>query len=254
MSKQPTDTPEGYVQVTGGNYGLFQTEGAVGGPLTDEGRHAGVVLDVARTTATSPTRIGTSINNQKQYAGRLQFKIQGLRRRRDSDQAARAQQRQRDRGQLFVGRRHPDSTGRGVFAPPGTPDLGGYMNTSTSPFNQAEDRRGILQPHGVGRQRARQLEIRGLLARFGHGLLSAAEALQRGLGHFAESDIQLRHRRALPAVLPGIPPERQRWVRCAGSRAPTTSTTRPPTSSRPRCRTTSAGARFPTATASRSRT
>jgi len=31
-----------------------------------------------------------------------------------------------------------------VFAPLGTTDLGGYVNTSSSPFNQAEDRRGLF--------------------------------------------------------------------------------------------------------------
>ncbi len=91
------------------------------------------------------------------------------------------------------------------------------MNTSTSPFNQAEDRRGIFQPHRLGLQCSRQLAIRGLLARVRHGLHAVAEALRRGLGYFAESDLRLRHRRALPAVLPGIPPQWHGRGRCAGS-------------------------------------
>src|SRR5580704_14392446 len=58
VSKQPTDAPEGYVQVTAGNYHFLQTEGAVGGPLSDR-------VDARRpsrlrtTTATSPTASGT---------------------------------------------------------------------------------------------------------------------------------------------------------------------------------------------------
>jgi iron complex outermembrane receptor protein len=143
VSKQPTDTPEGYVQVTAGNYGAFQTEGAVGGPLTD-------IIDTRASFSTSyhdgyiTNRIGPSINNQKQFAGRLQFKIKasdkgeiliklhGLNNDRETD------------GNYSWAAAIPDATGRGVFAPPGTPDLGGYVNTSTSPFNQAEDRRGLF--------------------------------------------------------------------------------------------------------------
>src|SRR5271166_453259 len=74
VSKQPTDDPEGYVEVTVGNYGLIQTEGAVGGALSDR-------VDTRLSFSTSDrdgyitNRIGASINNQKQYAGRLQFKI-----------------------------------------------------------------------------------------------------------------------------------------------------------------------------------
>src|SRR5580692_10583363 len=35
LSRAPTDTPEAYLQVTGGNYRTFESEGAVSGPITD---------------------------------------------------------------------------------------------------------------------------------------------------------------------------------------------------------------------------
>src|SRR6201986_5029450 len=35
VSKAPTDSPEAYLQVTGGNFGTVESEGAISGPLTD---------------------------------------------------------------------------------------------------------------------------------------------------------------------------------------------------------------------------
>jgi iron complex outermembrane receptor protein len=143
VSKQPTDTPEGYLQVTGGNFGTLQTEGAVGGPLTD-------IIDTRASFSTSyhsgyvTNRIGPSINNQKQYAGRLQFKIKASDKGEILVKLHALNNDHETAGNYSWGAAIPDATGRGVFAPPGTPDLGGYVNTSTSPFNQAEDRRGLF--------------------------------------------------------------------------------------------------------------
>lgn len=142
VSKQPTDVAEGYVQVTGGNFGLWQTEGAVSGPLTD-------MIDARASFSTSShdgyisNTIGYSINNQKQYAGRLQFKFKLS----DGDVLVKLHALNNDHeteGNYSWAASYPNSTGRGVFAPPGTPDLGGYVNTSTSPFTQSEDRRGLF--------------------------------------------------------------------------------------------------------------
>ena len=143
VSKQPTDAPEGYVQVTAGNYHLLQTEGAVGGPLSDR-------VDARASFQTSyhdgyiTNRIGYSINNQKQFAGRVQFKIKPS---DDGEILIKLDAVNNDHeteGNYSWATAIPDSTGRGVFAPPGTPDFGGYVNTSTSPFNQAENRRGLF--------------------------------------------------------------------------------------------------------------
>jgi iron complex outermembrane receptor protein len=149
VSKQPTDTPEGYLQVTAGNYGALQTEGAVGGPVTD-------IVDARASFATSyhdgyiTNRIGPSINNQKQYAGRLQFKIKASEKGEILVKLHALNNDRETDGNYSWATANPDATGRGVFAPPGTPDLGGYVNTSTSPFNQAEDRRGLFNRTVVG--------------------------------------------------------------------------------------------------------
>ena len=124
--------------------GLLQTEGAFSGPLSER-------VDARASFSTSyhdgyiTNRIGDSINNQKQYAGRLQFKIKPS---DDGEILIKLDAINNDHetsGNYSWAAAIPDATGRGVFAPPGTPDFGGYVNTSTSPFNQAEDRRGIFQ-------------------------------------------------------------------------------------------------------------
>jgi len=54
VSKQPTDAPEGYVQVTAGNYGLLQT-GAPSAGLFPIGSTRARPSRLPTTTATSPT-------------------------------------------------------------------------------------------------------------------------------------------------------------------------------------------------------
>src|SRR3984885_12103143 len=74
VSAAPTDTPEGYLELTGGNFGTINSEGAISGPLTD-------MLSARLSFATSDhdgyitNRVGPDINNQKQYAARLQFRL-----------------------------------------------------------------------------------------------------------------------------------------------------------------------------------
>jgi iron complex outermembrane recepter protein len=142
ISNQPTQTLDGYLDVAAGNFGAFNSEGAISGPLGD-------TLAARAAFATSyhqgyiTNRIGYSIADEKQYAGRLQFtwrptdtseyrlKIHAL--TNDNETA----------GNYSWASSQPDSTGRGVFTP-GQPDDFGYNNPSTDPFNQAEDRRGIF--------------------------------------------------------------------------------------------------------------
>jgi iron complex outermembrane receptor protein len=143
LSKPPTDTPEAYVQVTGGNFGTFESEGAVSGPLNDMVT-ARLSFDTSSHDGYITNRIGHAIEDQDQYAMRLQFRIKPtdsgeilikLHALTNSHETA---------GDYSWAASAPNATGRGVFAPPGTPDLGGYVNTSTSVFNQAEDRRGLF--------------------------------------------------------------------------------------------------------------
>jgi iron complex outermembrane recepter protein len=142
ISNQPTDHLDGYLDVAAGNYSTINTEGAIGGPLTD-------TLSTRLSFATSHhdgyivNRIGPRIADEKQYAGRLQFtykpsdstelrlKIHGL--TNDHEVA----------GNYSWASAVPDATGRGVFTP-GQPDFFGYNNPSSDPFNQAEDRIGLF--------------------------------------------------------------------------------------------------------------
>jgi len=144
ISNRPTDKSEAYLSVTGGNYGTVQTEGAVNEPLSERVA-ARFSFSTAYHEGYITNRIGHAINDQKQYAARLQFRIKPS-----------------DAGEIFV-KLHainnagetagnysfaasiPDETFRGVFAPPGTPEpFGGYYNPSNDVLNQAEDRRGIF--------------------------------------------------------------------------------------------------------------
>ncbi len=142
ISNQPTDALDGYIDVSGGNFDHIDTQGAIGGPLTD-------TLSARAAFATNyhegyiTNSLGGRINNQKQFAGRLQFtwkvaengeirlKLHGV---NNDDEVA---------GNYSWAASTPDPTGRGVFNPGGS-DFFGYTNPSTNPFQQSEDRRGIF--------------------------------------------------------------------------------------------------------------
>jgi iron complex outermembrane receptor protein len=142
ISNQPTDKLDGYIDISGGNFDHIDTEGAIGGPLTD-------TLSARAAFATNyhegyiTNSLGGRINNQKQFAGRLQFtwklaengeirlKLHGV---NNDDEVA---------GNYSWAASRPDATGRGVFTPGGSDDFG-YTNPSTNPFQQSEDRRGIF--------------------------------------------------------------------------------------------------------------
>jgi iron complex outermembrane recepter protein len=144
VSKQPTDTPEAYMQLTAGNYGAFQAEGALSGPLSDQVA-ARLSFDISSHEGYIDNRIGHSIDDQDQYAIRLQFRIKPSEAGEILVKLHALTNSHETAGDYSWAASYPDATGRGVFAPPGTPDLGGYVNTSTSPFSQAEDRRGLFQ-------------------------------------------------------------------------------------------------------------
>ena len=73
ISNQPTDTLDGYIDVSGGNLEHIDTEGAIGGPLTDtlSGRAAFATNHHEGYITNS---LGGRINDQRQYAARLQLK------------------------------------------------------------------------------------------------------------------------------------------------------------------------------------
>ncbi len=144
VSKQPTDTPEAYLELTGGNFGTFHADGAVSGPLS-ETVSSRLSFDVASHEGYIDNRIGHSIDDQDQYAIRLMFKIKPSEAGEILVKLHALTNNHETAGNYSWAASYPDDTGRGVFAPPGTPDLGGYVNPSSSPFSQAEDRRGLFQ-------------------------------------------------------------------------------------------------------------
>jgi len=142
VSNQPTDTPEGYLDVTGGNFGTIDTEGAFGGPLTDR-VSARASFSTTYHDGFIHNRVGPDVANEKQYAGRLQFKIKAF---DDGEIRVKLHGLSNDHevaGNYSWASAQPNATGRGVFTP-GAPDDFGYINPSNDPFNQAENRRGIF--------------------------------------------------------------------------------------------------------------
>jgi iron complex outermembrane receptor protein len=142
ISNKPTDQPQGYLDLTVGNFGEIDSEGAIGGPITD-------TISTRASFATShhdgyiTNRIGPSIADQKQYAARLQLRIKSS---ENSEILVKLHALTNDNevaGNYSWAASVPDATGRGVFVPGGA-DFFGYTNPSNDPFNQAEDRRGIF--------------------------------------------------------------------------------------------------------------
>jgi iron complex outermembrane receptor protein len=156
ISEKPNFDDDGYVSATLGNYGLKQSEGAINTPINDQ-------LAIRTSFATTyhegyiTNLIGHSINDENQVAGRIQIlykpteageillKIHAL--NNDNETA----------GNYSWASSTPNATGRGVFNSPTSPaafcivancppgsDPAGYVNPSSSPFTQSEDRRGIF--------------------------------------------------------------------------------------------------------------
>jgi iron complex outermembrane receptor protein len=144
LSNRPTDKPEAYLSVTGGNYNTLLTEGAINGPLSERVA-ARFSFSTAYHEGYITNRIGHSINDQNQYAARLQFRIQPSDAGEIYIKLHAVNNAHETAGNYSFATSIPDETGRGVFAPPGTGEpINGYYNPSNDVFNQAEDRRGIF--------------------------------------------------------------------------------------------------------------
>ena len=135
ISQKPTDAEEGYLQLTGGNFGTFESEGAVNERLSDEvstrlsfatAEHAGYVSNT----------LGANLNNERQYAGRLQFRIRPSENGEILIKLHGLTNDHETSGNYSWEASSPNATGRGVFTP-GLPDDSGYMNPSSNPFQQS---------------------------------------------------------------------------------------------------------------------
>ena len=157
ISNRPTDTPSGYLQVTTGNFGTVETEGAVNGPIAER-LAARLSVSTADHSGYIHNTIGHSIEDQHQYAGRFQLlfkpnenldlllKVHGVTNRNETG------------GIYSWAASQPDATGRGYFVGPDftgncpqldggcTPgaDDTGWRNPSNDVFTQTENRRGIF--------------------------------------------------------------------------------------------------------------
>jgi iron complex outermembrane recepter protein len=143
ISVTPKFDQEGYLRVSAGNFGSIDSEGAVNVPFSSNvaarlsfatDKHDGYIHNL----------IGPDVNDQNQYAGRLQLlvkpsedgqiilKLHGLRNSNEVE------------GNYSWGASRPDAFGRGEFAP-GQPDEFGYTGPGTTdPFVQALDRKGLF--------------------------------------------------------------------------------------------------------------
>ena len=149
ISKAPTDTPEGYVEVTGGRFAQINTEGAISGPLA-QGIDARFAFATARHDGIISNRIGPDGGSQNQYAARLQF----LFKFDDDDSFLLKIHEIRNIHEVPTAYSwtpaYPNSQGLGVLLPatvnywgtcPGC-DIYGYRNPSSDPYNQAYGRSG----------------------------------------------------------------------------------------------------------------
>ncbi len=146
ISNRPTDSTNGYLNLTGGNFGTFQSEGAFNLPLSDKVA-ARLSFSTSKHNGFITNRIGPAINDQKQYAGRLQLRIKPSEAGEIFIKLHALTNDNETAGNYSFATSVPaaDGTFRGEFAPPGTPaPFSNYFNPSGDVFNQAEDRRGIF--------------------------------------------------------------------------------------------------------------
>jgi len=143
ITNRPTFDTNGYVQVTGGNFGTVNSQGALNVPLSDTlaarlsfatDKHDGYIHNL----------IGPDVNDQNQYEGRLQLlikpgdngeillKVHGLRNDREVE------------GNYSWSASAPNALGVGEFQPGGS-DFFGYNGAGTTdPFTQQLDRKGLF--------------------------------------------------------------------------------------------------------------
>lgn len=144
ITTKPTDTPEGYVTVTGGSYDLLSTEAAYGGPLAD-GLRGRVSLATNYNSGYITNRTGPNLGNSNNYALRLQLEadigsnatlLVNLHGARDNAERY---------GDYTWTAAYPTTHGLGAYLPanvnfwntcPGCDALG-YKNPSSDPFDQS---------------------------------------------------------------------------------------------------------------------
>jgi len=150
ISRKPTDTPEGYAQITLGQYAQTNAELAISGPLSER-VSARLAVAAVRNNGWIENRIGDDLNRNRDFGYRLQFDFKAT---DSTDVLLNVHGSHND--DLSGGYSHsalyPDADGLGAVVPAdqnyyGTCngcDLLGYRNTGDA-WHQAYDRIGFLK-------------------------------------------------------------------------------------------------------------
>src|SRR5216684_2705656 len=142
ISNKPSDESGGYFGFTRGNYGALDSEGAVNLPLS-ESVSARLSFATDYHEGYIENSLGHPVEDQNQVAARLQFRIKTSDNSEILVKLHGVNNDHETAGDYTWASARPDTTGRAVLTP-GQPDFSGYINPSSNPFNQAQDRRGIF--------------------------------------------------------------------------------------------------------------
>lgn len=144
ITRQPSQTLDGFAELTVGSFDQLGFEGAVGGPLSDTVSARAAVL-YNRNDGYFKNAIGPDYANDDTVAGRVQVKIE------PSDQldislfADFYKIRPINTGASMITGAAPDADGLGVRLPPGSPTGFGYVDADGDPYTGALDYQGQLE-------------------------------------------------------------------------------------------------------------
>lgn len=144
ITRQPTQSLDGFAELTVGSFDQLGFEGAVGGPLSDTVSARAAVL-YNRNDGYFKNAIGPDYANDDTVAGRVQVKIE------PSDQldislfADYYEIRPIYTGASMITGAAPDADGLGVQLPPGSPTGFGYVDADGDPYTGALDYPGQLE-------------------------------------------------------------------------------------------------------------
>ncbi|MDR6832438.1 MULTISPECIES: TonB-dependent receptor [unclassified Sphingopyxis] len=143
ISNQPTDSLDGYVDVTIASYDQFRVEAALGGPLGENltgriaffrDKHGGYIRN----------DIGPDVNEDHSIAGRVQLKFEPTSDLKINLFADIYRIRPIVVGGAQITGAAPDANGLGVPLPPGTPTGFGYVDADGDPYTGSFDAEGLL--------------------------------------------------------------------------------------------------------------
>jgi iron complex outermembrane receptor protein len=144
ITNQPTDSLDGFLDLTVGSFDQLRVEGAVGGPLSDtisarlsflRDKHDGYIRNA----------IGPDVNNDNTIAGRLQVRIEATPDLTFNLFADIYKIRPVNAGGAMITGAAPDANGLGVPLPAGSPTGFGYVDADGNPWTGEFDFPGFLE-------------------------------------------------------------------------------------------------------------